>query len=55
MYVEFLSLFVKFELYKASFDKYLLGFTSKSFVKKIFEKIVFASCMYKKKIDLPDM
>jgi len=39
MYVDFSSLFVKFELYKASFDKYLLEFTSKSFVKKIFENL----------------
>ena len=27
MYVDFSSLFVKFELYKVSFDKYLLEFT----------------------------
>jgi len=39
MYVDFSSLFVKFEPYKASFDKYVLEFTSKSFVKKIFEKL----------------
>ena len=30
----FSSLFVKFEPYKASFDKYLLEFNSKSLVKK---------------------
>jgi hypothetical protein len=29
MYVDFSSLLVKFELYKASFDKYLLELTSK--------------------------
>jgi hypothetical protein len=34
MYVDFSSVFVEFELYKASFDKYLLEFTSKTFVKK---------------------
>jgi hypothetical protein len=38
MYVVFSSLFVKFEPYKVSFDKYLLEFASKSFVKKLFEK-----------------
>ena len=47
MYVDFSSLFVKFEPYKASFDKYVLEFTSKSFVKKNLWKIDFASCMYK--------
>jgi hypothetical protein len=54
MYVDFPSLFVKFELYKASFDKYLLEFTSKSFVKKIIWKTVFVSHTYKK-IDLSDV
>ena len=49
MYVDFSSLFVKFELYKASFDKYLLEFTCKSFVKKNLWKTVFALCMYEKK------
>jgi len=34
MYVDYSSLFVKFEFYKSSFNKYLLEFTSKWFVKK---------------------
>jgi hypothetical protein len=38
MYVDFSSLFVKFELYKASFDKYLLEFTSKSLENKSWKK-----------------
>ena len=55
MYVDFSSLFVMFELYKASFDKYLLEFTKKkSLVKKIFEKL-FLPHVCIKKIDLPDM
>ena len=55
MYVDFSSLFVKFELYKVSFDKYLLEFTIQEiFCKTNIWKIVFASCMYKK-FDLPDV
>jgi len=39
MYVDFSSLFVNIELYKASFDKYLPEFTSNFFGKRIFEKL----------------
>ena len=51
MYVDFSSLFVKLE---ASFDKYVLEFTSKSFVKKIFEKLILPH-VCTKKIDLSDV
>ena len=54
MYVDFSSLFVKFEVYKASFDKYLLEFTSKSFVNKSF-KIYFCLMYVYKKCDLLDV
>jgi hypothetical protein len=39
MFVDFSSLFVKFDPYNASFDKYLLEFISKSFEKKKMEKL----------------
>ena len=52
MYVDFSSLFVKFESYKASVDKYLLEFTSKSFVKKKIEQL-FLPHVCIQKIDLP--
>jgi hypothetical protein len=51
MYVDFSSLFVKLE---ASFDKYVLEFTSKSFVKKIFEKLILPH-VCTKKFDLSDV
>jgi hypothetical protein len=54
MYVDFSSLFVKLEPYKASFDKYVLEFTSKSFVKKIFEKLILPH-VCTKKFDLSDV
>ena len=46
--------FVKLEPYKASFDKYVLEFTSKSFVKKIFEKLILPH-VCTKKFDLSDV
>jgi len=53
MYADFSSLFVKVDPYNASFDKYLLQFTSKSFVKKIFEKLFLLHvCIIKKMIYL---
>ena len=55
MYVDLSSLFVKFEFYMASFDKYLLEFTSKSFVKKISEKLYLPHICIKQKFDLPDV
>ena len=54
MYADFSSLFVKLEPYKASFDKYVLEFTSKSFVKKIFEKLILPH-VCTKKFDLSDV
>ena len=54
MYVDFSSLFVKFELYKASFDKYLLEFTSKFLVKTLFEQL-FLPHVCIKKFDLSDV
>jgi hypothetical protein len=42
------------EPYKASFDKYVLEFTSKSFVKKIFEKLILPH-VCTKKFDLSDV
>jgi hypothetical protein len=47
--------FVKFELYKASFDKHLLEFTSKSLEKKILEKLFLPHVCIQRKCDLPDM
>jgi len=44
----FLLNFVKLELYRASFDKYMPEFTSKSFVKKIFEKLFLPNVCIKK-------
>jgi hypothetical protein len=44
----------KLEPYKASFDKYVLEFTSKSFVKKIFEKLILPH-VCTKKFDLSDV
>ena len=37
--IDFSSLFVKFKLYRASFDKYLLEFTRNPLLKEIFEKL----------------
>ena len=37
--IDFSSLFVKFELYRASFDKYLLEFTRNPLLKETFEKL----------------
>ena len=54
MYADFSSLFVKLEPYKVSFDKYVLEFTSKSFVKKIFEKLILPH-VCTKKFDLSDV
>ena len=55
MYVDFSSLFVKFELYKASFDKYLLEFTSKFLENKSLKNCFSLMYVSTKKIDLPDM
>ena len=51
MSVDVSSLFVKFEFFKVSFDKYLLGFTSKSFVNKKSLKNLFC-LMYASKRNL---
>ena len=53
MSVDLLSLFV---IHVSTVNKYLLEFTSKSFVRKIFEKNMLASCMYQTIVfDLPDV
>ena len=53
MSVDLLSLFGN---HVSTVNKYLLEFTSKSFVKKIFEKNMLASCMYQAIVfDLPDV
>ena len=44
------SLFIKFELYKASFDKYMLEFSSKSFVNKKSLKNCFLLTLIKKNL-----